>query len=128
MLRKLNNSGNNISSLSEIEDMGKTERRQIVLEFLAEYELALPQGVIYRNLRYLYGITFSYGSVDGYLDEFVSEGLVRRVEPAGLENRQLVDLSEGQGSAYYIITEEGRSYLDSESEQESNASASSSTF
>jgi len=84
-----------------------------VLRFLNEHKLALPQGVIFRNLRYHYGITFGYSSVDNYLDQFVEEGLCRRVDPQKLEDRETADLPQGADKkGYYVITEKGRNRLE----------------
>ncbi|SDJ32917.1 hypothetical protein SAMN05216226_102153 [Halovenus aranensis] len=92
--------------------MAKEDRQQQVLQFLAEYDLALPPRAIYRNLRLHYNITFGYSSVDNYLDEFVEEGLCDRVDPEKLEERELVSLPSGRTHrAYYIITEKGRDKL-----------------
>jgi Fe2+ or Zn2+ uptake regulation protein len=93
-------------------DMAKEDRRRVVLQFLAEHRLALPPRSIFRNLRLHHNITFGYSTLDNYLDEFADEGLVRRVDPGSLENRELTDLPRGkQNRAYYIITEAGLDYL-----------------
>lgn len=105
-------SGETIMSDRQNSNMGKEDRRRVVLQFLSEHGLALPQGAIYRNLRLHHNITFSYSSVDNYLDSFVDEGLCRRVDPKPLEDRELVDMDRGkENKAYYIITEKGREYI-----------------
>lgn len=98
---------------SKKSDMTKEDRRRVVLRFLADHNLALPQRAIFRNLRLHHAITFGYSSVDNYLDEFVEEGLCRRVDPTALEEeRELADMPTGkEHRAYYIITDEGRAYL-----------------
>lgn len=97
-----------ITTPPEYSDVTKEDRRDQVLKFLEEHRLALPQRAIYRNLRLHYGITFGYSSVDNYLDEFVEEGLCRRVNPKKLDERKLVDMPSGKNQpAYYIITEDG---------------------
>ena len=93
-------------------DMAPEDRKLAVLRFLAEYGLALPPAVIYRNIRYHHNATFKRRVTDNYLSELVEEGLARRIEPEPLEDRQLVDASEDTRKAYYIVTEEGRDYLD----------------
>jgi len=90
------------------------ERKDIILRFLANHQLALPQMVIFRNLKFHQEITFSYSTVDNKLDESAEEGLVRRVDPKKLEDGQLVDLPGGKDNrSYYIITEKGREYVQS---------------
>lgn len=94
--------------------MAAEDRQRIVLEFLSEYPLALPQKVIYRNLKLHRSITFQYSTVDNYLDEFAEEGWVRRIDPKELDDlpTHLVDLPGGKKNrSYYIITEEGRETL-----------------
>jgi len=101
-----------IQFAKQLGDMAKEDRQLIVLAFLAEHGLALPQRAIFRNLKLHHGITFGYGSVDNYLDSFVEEGWARRVDPTELENRELVDLPGGKHNrAYYIITDEGREHI-----------------
>jgi len=92
--------------------MGKQDRKMVVLGFLAELGLALPQGAIYRNLCIHHGITFGYGAIDNYLDEFVEDGYCRRLDPEALEERELADMPRGKHNrAYYIITDAGRDHV-----------------
>lgn len=100
--------------LTEIQkrSMTKEDRRLVVLGFMAHHDLALPPRAIYRNLRFKHEITFSYSSVDNYLDEFAKEGLMRRVRPEPLANGEVVDAGQGKGErAYYLITETGKAYF-----------------
>jgi len=109
---KTNKFATTIALPKQSSDMGKEDRQLVVLAFLAEHGLALPQRAIFRNLKLHHGITFGYGSVDNYLDSFVEEGWARRVDPTELENRELVDLPGGKHNrAYYIITDEGREHI-----------------
>jgi hypothetical protein len=103
-------SGEIIPSAPDNRDMTREDRRRIVLQFLADHGLALPQRVIYRNLKLHQGITFGYSTVDNYLDDFVEEGLVRRINPKDLDDlpAELIDMPGGKKNrAYYIITEAG---------------------
>ena len=110
--KKFNKSATSILHPKQPADMGKEDRQFVVLAFLAEHGLALPQRAIFRNLKLHHGITFGYGSVDNYLDSFVEKGWARRVDPTELENRELVDLPGGKHNrAYYIITDEGREHI-----------------
>lgn len=89
--------------------MSKAERKRVLLEFLAEHSLALPPAAIHRNLRLHERLVISDSTVENYLEEFVDEGLVMRVDPESLEERNVVSLSpDSGGRAYYLITEEGR--------------------
>ena len=86
--------------------MGKSDRKGLVLQFLAETRLALPPVVLYRNLRLRENATFSEKSLGNYLAELEAEGLVKRVDPAALENREIKAL-DGENRGYYLITEAG---------------------
>ena len=90
-------------------DMGKRERKLQVLGFLAEKGVALPPKAIYRNLRLLEEITFSERSVENYLDEFVDEGLVMRIDPDSMEDAEVSKMPPdvNQRRAYYMITDDG---------------------
>lgn len=92
--------------------MGKEERRQVVLSFLNEHPLALPPKIIYRNLRLHRQITFSEDSVENYLEEFVEEGLVDRIEKEPLDDGRIEQADDDYSRAYYLITDEGRNYAD----------------
>lgn len=100
-----------IHSRKDASNMGKEDRRRIVLSALAETGWAMPPAVVFRNLKLHQNISFEKRSVKTYLSEFVDEGLLRRVDPAHLENRELVDADDDARQAWYIITEEGRDYL-----------------
>jgi hypothetical protein len=85
--------------------MGKEDRKQMVLQFLAETRLALPPAVLYRNLRLRQNATFSAKSLDNYLDELESEGYLLRVKPQSLEQREIEPIEDGRG--YWLVTEAG---------------------
>jgi len=92
--------------------MGKEDRRKVVLDFMREYDVALRPAELYRNLRYHRQITFSKESVDNYLEEFVEEGLALRVKPTGMDAGKIEEAPQDK-RAYYIITDDGRKYLES---------------
>lgn len=92
-------------------NMGKEDRKRLVLEFMEEYPLALPPRAIYRNMKLLWSVTFSWRSTQTYLDEFEDEGLVMRVEKGPLDDGEVVEASE-DSRAYYLITDAGRDELD----------------
>lgn len=106
------NSGAVIGLETNPDDMTKEDRRRIVLLALADHGWAMPPSVIFRNLKFHQDITFEQRSLTTYLDEFVEEGLVRRIDPKKLPEKELTDLDEGSDRrAWYIITEDGRDYL-----------------
>lgn len=90
--------------------MGKEERKELVLQFLEEHPLALRPIDVFRNLRLHRKITFSSDSVERYLDEFVDDGLVARVNPHALEDAK-VEEATAEDRAYYLITDQGRDHL-----------------
>lgn len=87
-------------------DMGKQERKDMVLKFLADYRLALPPAVLYRNLRLRENATFSEKSLGNYLSELEESGLVKRVDPEALADRHVEPIGEDD-RGYYLITEAG---------------------
>lgn len=88
-------------------DMGKEERKQIVLNFMAEYRFALPPKAIFRNLKLHENITFSEDSVENYLVEFVEDGLVERVQKEALDAGEIQVAGEGDERAWYLVTDRG---------------------
>jgi len=86
--------------------MGKADRKEMVLQFLAETRLALPPAVLYRNLRLRQNATFSEKSLGNYLSELETEGLVKRVDPDALERREIVTVG-ADARGYYLITDAG---------------------
>ncbi len=75
------------------EDMTTVEREEVVLKFMAKYELALPLAPIYENLKRKEGITFSKRTVKRRLQDLQDKGQVRHLDI---------------GRGYWEITEEGR--------------------
>lgn len=77
--------------------MAKERRNRLILSFLADYDVMFTQKQLYDNLqRYRYA-TFSYSSIVRSLEELVDEGLVSKID---------------EGAGYYVITDEGRDFLD----------------
>ena len=85
--------------------MGKADRKQLVLGFLVHHGLALPPAALYRNLRLHHNATFSAKSLDNYLDELDTEGLVVRIDPDAMEERAVKPIDGGRG--YWLPTEAG---------------------
>lgn len=96
-----------IGEASENRDMGKEERRRVLLDFMADHQLALPPRAIHRNLRFREAATFGYSSVLNYLDHYVDEDLILRIEPEPLEDRKVLATDDEDIRAYYVITEAG---------------------
>jgi DNA-binding PadR family transcriptional regulator len=86
--------------------MGKQERKQLVLKFLSDAGLALPPKVLFRNLRLRENATFSEKSLNNYLTELEADGLVKRVDPAALTDRNISAVGADE-RGYYLITESG---------------------
>jgi len=85
--------------------MSKEDRKQLVLEYLAHTGLALPPAVLYRNLRLRQNATFSSSTLENYLDELGADGLLTRIDPDAMENREFVEIDEGRG--YWVATDDG---------------------
>jgi hypothetical protein len=98
--------GCNLSVIDNTGNMGKDDRKALVLQFLAESGMALPPAVLFRNLRLHHNATFSEKSLGNYLGELAAAGLVKRVDPTALERRDVVEVGEDE-RAYYMITEAG---------------------
>jgi len=86
--------------------MSKEDRKQLVLQYLAHTRLALPPAVLYRNLRLRHNATFSESTLGNYLEEMEQEGLLTRIDPEPMANREVVEIDDGRG--YWVTTEYGR--------------------
>jgi hypothetical protein len=104
---KFNRIEGSIRNPDNLDDMGKDERRRLLLEFMAEHPLALPPLSWYRNMKIHRDMTFSRDTLDNYLEEFVDEGLVARVHKEGLDKGEIEPVDDEDYRAYYIITDEG---------------------
>ena len=90
--------------------MSKADRKQLVLEYLAVTGLGLPPAVLYRNLRLRQNATFSQKTLHNYLEELAAEGLLMRIDPDAMEERELVEIDDGR--AYWMATDAGREAAD----------------
>jgi len=86
--------------------MSKEDRKQLVLEYLAQTGLGLPPLALYRNLRLRQNATFSEKTLYNYLEELEAEGLVMRVDPDAMVDRKITEVDDGQ--AYWMATESGQ--------------------
>jgi len=109
--RKTDGSGqNNTLSQKTSGEMGKQDRKALVLQYLVHTRLALPPAVLYRNLRLRQNATFSESTLKNYLDELEAEGLIKRVDPEKMTEREVVAVENGRG--YWMATERGREACD----------------
>lgn len=72
------------------------DREMVILQFLKEYDLVLPQRPLYINLKRKKHITFTEKTLKRRLDSLVSKGYLHE---------------EDIGNGYYGITDEGIDYL-----------------
>jgi len=82
------------------DSMSKEDRREVILQFLADTGLAFPPAPLYYNMKEEMFVTFSKRTMSRLLSEMREEGLVEKVE---------------RGDGYWRITEEGEQYLKSAS-------------
>jgi len=109
--RKTNGTGqDNTRTQKEPAQMGKQDRKALVLQYLVHTRLALPPAVLYRNLRLRQNATFSESTLKNYLDELEAEGLIKRVDPEAMVEREAVAVENGRG--YWMATERGRQACD----------------
>jgi hypothetical protein len=92
------------------DEMGKEDRKALVLQYLVHTRLALPTAVLYRNMRLRQNATFSESTLKNYLSELETEGLIKRVDPKAMTERNVVELENGRG--YWMATEHGRENCD----------------
>lgn len=92
------------------EDVPPEERREVVLDFLAEHDLPLPPKAIYRGLKLQRNITFSYRTIQNILSELLEDGYVIRCDKDALDDGRIapVDDSKTQRRTYYYLTDKGR--------------------
>jgi hypothetical protein len=92
------------------DEMGKSDRKALVLQYLVHTRLALPTAVLYRNMRLRQNATFSESTLKNYLSELEDEGLIKRVDPEAMTERKVVEVDDGRG--YWLATEAGREQTD----------------
>jgi len=102
--------GENIVSAPDESDMVKSERKELVLQFMEEHPLALPPVLIYRNLRLHRSLRVGKETVKNYLTELEEEGLVLRIDKQALDDGEIKE-ADADDRAYYIINDKGREFL-----------------
>jgi len=112
---KINNqlSGENITSGQEHQGMVKSERKQLLLEFMSEYPLAMSPVMLYRNLRIHRDLRVGKETVKNYLQEMAEEGLVLRIDKQALDGAKIKE-ADPDDRAYYIISDAGRDAIGDE--------------
>lgn len=99
------------SQAGDIVDMPAADRRELVLEFLADHDMPLPPLAIYAGLVQHHRITFSYRTVQNILGELTEAGDLYRVDTSALRDGDIEPISDeddSQRRAYYHITEQGK--------------------
>lgn len=76
--------------------MPREDREDLILEYLAECDMALPLRPIYVNLKRDRDITFSQRTVKRRLESLVDRDLVEKLDI---------------GNGYYVVSDRGRAYL-----------------
>ncbi|MBX0296671.1 hypothetical protein [Haloarcula nitratireducens] len=103
--------GENMPLGPENGDMVKSERKDLILQFMGEYPLAMPPVLIYRNLRLHRNLRVGKETVKNYLQELVEEGLVLRIDKNALDDGEIRE-ADPDDRAYYIISEEGKDEIE----------------
>ena len=98
------------SAPEEGETVPAEDRRERVLEFIAEHDMPLPPLAIYAGMVHQKRITFAYRTVQNILSDLVEDGSVFRVDTGKLREGDIEPIEEsGSGRrSYYYITEKGR--------------------
>jgi Fe2+ or Zn2+ uptake regulation protein len=96
-------------------DMVKSERKELILKFMAEHPLAMSPVALYRNLRIYRELRVGKETVKNYLKEMAEEGLVLRIDKSALDDAEIQE-ADADDRAYYIISEDGKSAVESDFE------------
>jgi len=83
---------------------GKAERKQRVLAFLVDAQLALPRLALWRNLAYN-GADFTDSALKNYLRELREEGVIERIDAEQFAERTVQPSDDDPG--YWVATSEG---------------------
>ena len=95
--------------------MVKSERKELILRFMAEHPLAMSPVALYRNLRIHRELRVGKETVKNYLQEMAEEGLVLRIDKSALDDAEIQE-ADADDRAYYIISEDGKSAVESDCE------------
>lgn len=108
--RSSDQSGDDKGQVCETDSVPPEDRRERVLEFIAEHDMPLPPLAIYAGMIRQYRITFSYRTIQNIVSELVEDGDLFRVDTSELRDGNLTEISgdSGRRRTYYFITEQGR--------------------
>jgi len=93
--------------------MVKSERKELLLEFMSEHPLAMSPVMLYRNLRIHRDLRVGKETVKNYLQEMAEEGLVLRIDKQALDDAEIRE-ADPDDRAYYIISDAGRDSIGDE--------------
>ncbi|MGB9933913.1 hypothetical protein [Haloarcula amylolytica] len=96
--------------------MVKSERKELILRFMAEHPLAMSPVALYRNLRIHRELRVGKETVKNYLQEMAKEGLVLRVDKNALDDAEIQE-ADDEDRAYYLISEDGKAAVESDFEE-----------
>jgi hypothetical protein len=88
------------------DQMAREDRKELLLEVLADTGAVMPALVLLRNAK-LRGARFEISVTRTYLNELLDEGLVRKIDPEQLDDRNLVDVGSTTDTGYWMATEAG---------------------
>ena len=113
--RKNDNSGGSNKTVDNNGNVPPEHRREKVLTFIAEHDIALPPLAIYAGLKRQKGITFSSRTVQNALSDLVEDGDLQKVDTDKLRDEgEIKSIGDSSGRrSYYFITEQGRERLKS---------------
>jgi hypothetical protein len=92
--------------------MAREDRKDLLLEVLADTDAVLPAIVLLRNAK-LRGARFEISVTRTYLNELLENGFVRKVDPERLDDRRLIDVDTTADDGYWIVTDAGRDRVSS---------------
>lgn len=112
---KNDNSGGPNNDVDDNRNVPPEHRREKVLAFIAEHDIALPPLAIYAGLKRQKDITFSYRTVQNALSDLVEDGDLQKVDTDKLRDEgEIKSVGDSSGRrSYYFITDQGRERLNS---------------
>lgn len=82
--------------------MGKEDRIQVVLSVLEDAGVPLPPRVIMRAVKFRGVGLFELSSTKRYLEELEDRGLVVKISPDALDDREVVRVGEAGQRGYWV--------------------------
>jgi repressor of nif and glnA expression len=109
ILSEPDNFGATMHTSADGGNVGREDRIKRVLDVLADSGCAMPPAVIFRNAK-LRGADFERRSVNNYLTDLHERGLVIKVDPASLDDGDVVEIDISE-EGYFMATDEAPDYL-----------------